>query len=137
MGLQIYKPKKLTYKLYLPYVYRQSILDKLMMNELNNKISKDTNTILSFSIWGVDFAEKFCLLALDSIKGDLIEVNKKYKVPMVLFVDQYLTTQAYQRCAWLPRRVGQVRRSADLLIRARRAPPSSASELMQHLPQSS
>ena len=53
-----------------------------------NKISKDTNTILSFSIWGVDYAEKFCLLALDSIKGDLIEVNKKYKVPMVLFVDQ-------------------------------------------------
>jgi len=63
-------------------------LDKLMMNELNNKISKDTNTILSFSIWGVDYAEKFCLLALDAIKEDLIEVNKKHKVQMVLFVDQ-------------------------------------------------
>ena len=46
------------------------------------------NTILSFSIWGEGYAEKFCLLALDSIKKDLIETYQKHKVQMVLFVNQ-------------------------------------------------
>ena len=63
-------------------------LDKLLINDLNNKISKDTNTILSLSIWGESYAEKFCLLALDSIKKDLIETYQKHKVRMVLFVNQ-------------------------------------------------
>ena len=63
-------------------------LDKLLINDLNNKISKDTNTILSLSIWGESYAEKFCLLALDSIKKDLIETYQKHKVQMVLFVNQ-------------------------------------------------
>jgi len=76
------------YKNFPEFYLKLLSLDKLLMKELNNKIPKDTNTILSFSIWGVSYAEKFCLLALDSIKKDLIETYKKHKVQMVLFVNQ-------------------------------------------------
>ena len=76
------------YKNFPEFYLKLLSLDKLLMNELNNKISKDTNTILAFSIWGVSYAEKFCLLALDSIKKDLIETYQKHKVRMVLFVNQ-------------------------------------------------
>ena len=76
------------YKKFPEFYLKLLSLDKLLMNELNNKISKDTDTILSFSIWGASYAEKFCLLALNSIKKDLIETYQKHKVQMILFVNQ-------------------------------------------------
>jgi len=76
------------YKNFSKFYLNLFSLDKLLINDLNNKISKDTNTILSFSIWGESYAEKFCLLALGSIKKDLIETYQKHKVQMVLFVNQ-------------------------------------------------
>ena len=76
------------YKNFSEFFLNLLTLDKLLINDLDNKISKDTNTILSFSIWGESYAEKFCLLALGSIKKDLIETYQKHKVQMVLFVNQ-------------------------------------------------
>ena len=67
------------YKNFSEFYLNLLSLDKLIMNDLNSKIPKSTNTLLSSSIWGRDYAEKFCLLALSSVKEDLVETHKKYK----------------------------------------------------------
>ena len=76
------------YKNFSEFYLNLLSLDKLIMNDLNSKIPKSTNTLLSSSIWGRDYAEKFCLLALSSVKEDLVETHKKYKVQMLLFIDE-------------------------------------------------
>ncbi len=76
------------YKNFSKFYLHLFSLDKTLMNDLERNISKDTNTLLSVSIWGEDYARKFCLLTIKSIKDDLNEINNTYNVQMVIFVDQ-------------------------------------------------
>ncbi|MBD1173017.1 hypothetical protein IDG88_00370 [Pelagibacterales bacterium SAG-MED03] len=76
------------YKNFSEFYLHLLSLDKILINDLKKFISKGTNTLLSLSIWGEDYARKFCLLTLKSVKDDLNEINNNYNVQMIIFVDQ-------------------------------------------------
>ena len=44
------------------------------MESLNKIVSKDTNTLISFTIWGKKYSERFSILALNSLENEIIEL---------------------------------------------------------------
>ena len=62
--------------------------DKIFMESLNKIVSKDTNTLISFTIWGKKYSERFSILALNSLENEIIELYKKYKIQIILFIDE-------------------------------------------------
>lgn len=75
------------YKNFSDFYIKLLRLDKLLTDELTKKISTNIQILFSVSVWGKQYAEKFCLVGLNSLKDDLIEINKQNKIQLVVFAD--------------------------------------------------